>query len=56
MYAIRSYYDLEKLLKKEDIFTFDVTTETCLSVAAILQFVNDGTNGVINVYPRNNFV
>ena len=42
---------LEKLLQKEDIFTFDVTTETCLSVAAILQFVNDGTNGVINVYP-----
>jgi predicted nucleotide-binding protein (sugar kinase/HSP70/actin superfamily) len=42
---------LEKLLKKEDIFTFDVTTETCLSIAAILQFVKDGYNGVVNVYP-----
>ena len=42
---------LEKLLKKEDIFTFDVTTETCLSVASILQFVKEGYNGVINVYP-----
>jgi predicted nucleotide-binding protein (sugar kinase/HSP70/actin superfamily) len=42
---------LEKLLKKEDIFTFDVTTETCLSVAAILQFAKEGYNGVINVYP-----
>ena len=42
---------LEKLLKKEDIFTFDVTTETCLSVAAILQFAKEGCNGVINVYP-----
>jgi predicted nucleotide-binding protein (sugar kinase/HSP70/actin superfamily) len=42
---------LEKLLKKEDIFTFDVTTETCLSIAAILQFIKEGYNGVVNVYP-----
>lgn len=42
---------LEKLLRREDIFTFDVTTETCLSIAAILQFVKEGYNGVINVYP-----
>jgi predicted nucleotide-binding protein (sugar kinase/HSP70/actin superfamily) len=42
---------LEKLLEKEDIFTFDVTTETCLSIAAILQFVKEGYNGVVNVYP-----
>jgi predicted nucleotide-binding protein (sugar kinase/HSP70/actin superfamily) len=42
---------LEKLLKKEDIFTFDVPTETCLSLAAILQFVKEGYNGVVNVYP-----
>jgi predicted nucleotide-binding protein (sugar kinase/HSP70/actin superfamily) len=42
---------LEKMLKKEDIFTFDVTTETCLSIAAILQFVKEGYNGVVNVYP-----
>jgi predicted nucleotide-binding protein (sugar kinase/HSP70/actin superfamily) len=43
--------NLEKLLKKEDIFTFDVTTETCVSIAAILQFVKEGYNGVVNVYP-----
>ena len=42
---------LEKLLKKEDMFTFDVTTETCLSIAAILQFAKEGYNGVVNVYP-----
>ena len=42
---------LEKLLKKEDIFTFDVTTETCLSIAAILQFAKEGYNGVVNVFP-----
>jgi len=42
---------LEQLLKREDIFTFDVTTETCLSIAAILQFAKEGYNGVVNVYP-----
>lgn len=42
---------LEKLLKQKDIFTFDVTTETCLSIAAILQFAKEGYNGVVNVYP-----
>ena len=42
---------LEKLLKKEDVFTFDVTTETCVSIAAILQYVKEGYNGVVNVYP-----
>jgi predicted nucleotide-binding protein (sugar kinase/HSP70/actin superfamily) len=42
---------LERLLKKEDIFTFDVTTETCLSISAILQFVKEGCNGIVNVYP-----
>ncbi len=42
---------LDKLFKQEDIFPFDVTSETCLSVAAILQFVKEGYNGVVNVYP-----
>jgi predicted nucleotide-binding protein (sugar kinase/HSP70/actin superfamily) len=42
---------LEKLLRQEDIFSFDVTTETCLSIAAILQFVREGCNGIVNVYP-----
>ena len=42
---------LERLLQKEDVFTFDVTTETCLSIAAILQFAKEGYNGVVNVYP-----
>ena len=42
---------LEKLLREEDIFTFDITTETCLSIAAILQFAKEGYNGVVNVYP-----
>jgi len=42
---------LEQRLQKEDLFTFDVTTETCLSIAAILQFAEEGYNGIVNVYP-----
>jgi predicted nucleotide-binding protein (sugar kinase/HSP70/actin superfamily) len=42
---------LEKILKQEDLFCFDVGTETCLSIAGILQFVREGYNGVVNVYP-----
>ena len=42
---------LERLLDKEDIFAFDITTETCLSIAAILQFAREGCNGIVNVYP-----
>ena len=42
---------LEKILKQNDIFTFDISTETCLSIAASLQFVDQGYNGIINVYP-----
>ena len=44
-------HHLKRLLHKEDIFTFDVTTETCLSIAAILQFAEEGYNGIVNVYP-----
>ena len=44
-------HHLKRLLHEEGIFTFDITTETCLSIAAILQFANEGYNGVVNVYP-----
>ena len=42
---------LEDVLKEEDVFTFDVPTEACLSVAAILDYARSGYNGVVNVYP-----
>lgn len=44
-------HHLKRLLHKKDIFTFDITTETCLSIAAIMQFAAEGYNGVVNVYP-----
>lgn len=42
---------LEELLKEEDLFSFDVGTEACLSIAGILEYARQGCNGVVNVYP-----
>ena len=42
---------LEKILLKEDQFSFDVGTEACLSIAGIMEYMKEGYNGVVNVYP-----
>ena len=42
---------LEKALREEDLFSFEVGTETCLSIAGIMEYVHEGYNGVVNVYP-----
>ncbi|MFH1488405.1 MAG: CoA activase [Pseudomonadota bacterium] len=42
---------LEDVLKEEDLFSFDVGTEACLSIAGILEYVREGFNGVVNIYP-----
>lgn len=42
---------LEKILKREDLFSFDVGTEACLSIAGIVEYAQEGFNGVVNVYP-----
>jgi predicted nucleotide-binding protein (sugar kinase/HSP70/actin superfamily) len=42
---------LEEILKEKDIFSFDIGTEACLSVAGILEYAEDGYNGIVNVYP-----
>jgi predicted nucleotide-binding protein (sugar kinase/HSP70/actin superfamily) len=42
---------LEKILKKDDLFSFDIGTEACLSISGILQYAREGYNGVVNVYP-----
>ncbi len=42
---------LEHRLKRTDLFSFDLSTEACLSISAILEFVREGYNGVVNVYP-----
>ena len=42
---------LEEVLKEEDLFSFDVGTEACLSIAGIMEYIREGYNGVVNVYP-----
>jgi predicted nucleotide-binding protein (sugar kinase/HSP70/actin superfamily) len=42
---------LEKILQETGHFSFDVTTETCLSVASILQYGRVGFDGIVNIYP-----
>ncbi len=42
---------LEEILKEDDLFSFDVGTEACLSISGILQYAREGYNGVVNVYP-----
>jgi predicted nucleotide-binding protein (sugar kinase/HSP70/actin superfamily) len=42
---------LEKVLNEEDLYSFEVGTETCLSIPGIVEYVNEGYNGVVNIYP-----
>lgn len=42
---------LEQILKETDLYNFDVGTEACLSIPGALSYVEEGFNGVVNVYP-----
>ena len=42
---------LEKTLTKHDLYSFELGTEACLSIAGIMEYMHDGYNGVVNVYP-----
>jgi len=42
---------LEKTLLKHDLYSFDLGTEACLSIAGIIEYMHQGYNGVVNVYP-----
>ena len=42
---------LEKILIEEDLYSFDAGTEACLSISGIMEYMNEGYNGVVNVYP-----
>ena len=42
---------LESILKEDDLFSFDVGTEACLSIPGILGYAREGYNGIVNVYP-----
>jgi len=42
---------LEKTLIKDDLYSFELGTEACLSIAGIMEYMHQGYNGVVNVYP-----
>ena len=42
---------LEEVLKEEDLYSFDLGTEACLSISGILEYARCGFNGIVNVYP-----
>ena len=42
---------LEKTLLDKDLFSFDIGTEACLSISGLMEYVREGYNGVLNVYP-----
>jgi predicted nucleotide-binding protein (sugar kinase/HSP70/actin superfamily) len=42
---------LEKTLLKHDLYSFQLGTEACLSIAGIIEYMHQGYNGVVNVYP-----
>jgi len=42
---------LEKTVLKHDLYSFDLGTEACLSIAGIIEYMHQGYNGVVNVYP-----
>ena len=57
---VRNYIDieedhkighLEKVLKKNNTFSFEVGTEACLSISAALEYAHMGYNGVVNIFP-----
>jgi hypothetical protein len=43
--------DLEKILIKDNTYSFQLGTEACLSIAAIIDSTHSGYNGMVNVYP-----
>jgi len=42
---------LERHFQGGDLFSFDIGTEACLSISGILEYMREGFNGVVNVYP-----
>ena len=42
---------LDEVLKEKELYSFELGTEACLSIAGILEYANEGFNGVVNVYP-----
>jgi predicted nucleotide-binding protein (sugar kinase/HSP70/actin superfamily) len=42
---------LDRIVKKHDLYDFRIGTEASLSIAAAMSYVEEGYNGVVNIYP-----
>ncbi len=42
---------LEKVLKRDNTFSFEVGTEACLSISSALELAHRGYNGIVNIFP-----
>ncbi len=42
---------LEKAILKEDLYSFELGTEACLSIGGIMEYIHEGYDGIVNVYP-----
>ncbi len=57
---VRNYVDieedhkvghLEKVLKRNKTYSFEVGTEACLSISSALELAHRGYNGIVNIFP-----
>jgi predicted nucleotide-binding protein (sugar kinase/HSP70/actin superfamily) len=42
---------LDRIIRKHDLYDFRIGTEASLSIAAAMSYVEEGYNGVVNIYP-----
>jgi predicted nucleotide-binding protein (sugar kinase/HSP70/actin superfamily) len=42
---------LERALRNDNTFSFEVGTEACLSIASALEHAHGGYNGIVNIFP-----
>ncbi len=42
---------LDRALKKNNTFSFEIGTEACLSIASALEIAHRGYNGIVNIFP-----
>ncbi len=43
--------DIERQLQKDRLFNFDIGTEAALSIGGALEYVHEGFDGIVNVFP-----
>ncbi len=43
--------ELREILEREGLYSFEVGTEACLSIAGAIKYIEEGFDGIINVFP-----